>query len=134
MSSRSRCAVDITAKFIDMATKQHGGLRLALSHSGRQMLYGARHTRSREVAVALEPVSPSMRPEWHPLDDGACPGNSRHCAKRGAARGVHTRETNERAALYDARERRIVIADATGLGFWVHAGQRTKVTRLHHTA
>jgi hypothetical protein len=38
MSSRSRSAVDITAKFIDVAMKQHGGQRLALSHSGWQTL------------------------------------------------------------------------------------------------
>jgi hypothetical protein len=56
MSSRSPCAAGITAKFIDMATKQHGGQRSALSLSGRQMLYGARHTQSLEVAFALEPM------------------------------------------------------------------------------
>jgi hypothetical protein len=56
MSSRSRCAAGITAKFIGMATKQHGGQRLALSHSGQQMLCGARHTRSPEVDFALEPM------------------------------------------------------------------------------
>ena len=56
MSSRSHCAVDITAKFIDVATKQHGGKRSALIRSGWQMLCGARHIRSHELAFALEPL------------------------------------------------------------------------------
>jgi hypothetical protein len=48
--------VDITAKFIDVATKQHGGQRPALNHSGWQMLCGASHIRSRDLGFALEPV------------------------------------------------------------------------------
>ena len=59
MSSRSPCAVDITAKFIDRATKQHGGQRSALSQSRWRTLCGARHTRSRSCAFALE--RPSVR-------------------------------------------------------------------------
>jgi hypothetical protein len=54
MSLQFPCAVDITAKFINVATKQHGGQRLALSQSGWQTLYGARHTRSRDTAFVLE--------------------------------------------------------------------------------
>jgi hypothetical protein len=38
MSSQCRCAAGITAKFIDMATKQHGGQKPVLNLSGRQML------------------------------------------------------------------------------------------------
>jgi hypothetical protein len=46
------------------------------------------------------------------------PCNSRHCTKRRAAGGAHsTRETNERSAWYDARERRIVTSDSDGT--WV---------------
>ena len=56
MSSRSHCAVDITAKFIDVATKQHGGQRSALIHSGWQTLCGARHIRSRDSGFAWKPV------------------------------------------------------------------------------
>ena len=53
MSSQSHCAVDITAKFIDVATKQHGGQRSELSHSGWQTLCGAKHIRSRDLVFAL---------------------------------------------------------------------------------
>jgi hypothetical protein len=56
MSSRCHCAVDITAKFIDVVTKQHGGQRSAWIHSGSQTLCGATHTRSRDAAFALEQV------------------------------------------------------------------------------
>ena len=45
MSLRSPCAADITAKFIDAATKQPGGQRSAWIRLGWQMLCGARHTR-----------------------------------------------------------------------------------------
>ena len=55
MSSRSPCAAGTTAKFIDMATKQHGGQRAALNLSGRQVLYGARRIRLRDLGFALEP-------------------------------------------------------------------------------
>ena len=54
MSSRSPCAAGITAKFIDVATKQHGGQKPVLNLSGWQMLCGARHTRSRDTAFVLE--------------------------------------------------------------------------------
>jgi len=66
-------------------------------------------------APDLNAPDPAEAAAQKPLLNSPCPGNSRHCAKRGTARGVHTRETNERAALYDARQRRIVIADATRL-------------------
>jgi hypothetical protein len=56
MSSRFPYAAGTTAKFIDMAMKQHGGQRPALNLSGRQMLCGARHTPSRDLAFALEPM------------------------------------------------------------------------------
>jgi hypothetical protein len=59
MSSRSPCAAGITAKFIDRATKRHGGQSSALSHSVRQMLCRARHARSHSCAFALE--RPSVR-------------------------------------------------------------------------
>ena len=55
MSSQSHYAADITAKFIDVATKQHGGQRPGLMHSGWQTLCGARHTRSRDLGFSLEP-------------------------------------------------------------------------------
>ena len=54
MSSRFHCAVDITAKFIDAATKQHGGRRSALIHWGWQTFCGAKHIRSRDSGFALE--------------------------------------------------------------------------------
>ena len=56
MSSRSHCAADITAKFIDVATKPHGGQRSALIRLGWQTLCGARHIRSRDLGFALEPM------------------------------------------------------------------------------
>jgi hypothetical protein len=43
MNSRFHCAVDIIVKFIVMATKQRGGQRSALSHSGWQMLWRETH-------------------------------------------------------------------------------------------
>ena len=53
MSSQSHCAADITAKFIDVATKQHGGQRSALSHLGWQTLCGASHIRSHDFEPVL---------------------------------------------------------------------------------
>jgi hypothetical protein len=55
MSSRCPCAVGIIAKFIDMATKQHGGQRPALNLFGWQTLSGARRIRLRDLGFALEP-------------------------------------------------------------------------------
>jgi hypothetical protein len=85
MSSRSRCAAGTTAKFIDMVTRQHGGQRSALSHSGRQMLCSARHTRSREGAFAwsrctadhgwTRPFNRHVRLD-HSSNRGASPGYS----------------------------------------------------------
>ena len=57
-SSRCHCAVDITGKFIDVATKEHGGQRSAWIHLAWQMLYGATHTRSRDAFSTPSRASP----------------------------------------------------------------------------
>ena len=62
MSSQSHCAADITAIFIDVATKPHGGQRSALSRLGWHTHCGARPTRSREWGVRA--------------GAGACSGNA----------------------------------------------------------